>query len=36
VAALSVAGAAGLASLLTSIGPADHVAGATQPEHAAD
>lgn len=36
VAALSVAGAAGLASLLTSIGSADHVAGATQPEHAAD
>ena len=35
VAALSVAGAAGLASLLTSIGSADHVAGATQPEHAA-
>ena len=36
VAALSVAGAAGLASLLTSIGSAEHVAGATQPEHAAD
>ena len=35
VAALSVAGAAGLASLLTSIGSAEHVAGATQPEHAA-
>ena len=36
IAALSVAGAAGLASLLTSIGSADHVAGATQPEHATD
>lgn len=36
VAALSVAGAAGLASLLTSIGSAEHVAGAAQPEHAAD
>ena len=33
VAALSVAGAAGLASLLTSIGSAEHVAG-PQPEHA--
>lgn len=34
VAALSVAGAAGLASLLTSIGSADHVAGTARPERA--
>lgn len=34
VAALSVAGAAGLASLLTSIGSNNFVAGAAQPERA--
>jgi hypothetical protein len=33
---LSIAGAAGLASVLTSIGNADFVAGATDPKHAAE